>query len=175
MPHGHAYLHNLRPSSVPQHFPRHASSTSAIGVGRLQDPRKFSSNRWSVYGRGDRVLKSSIGKRSAVCESMREVDGSVIKDSSRNLEQWKEHFEDLMNRPAPPVSMFDLPFEGFLGVPDNCPTTAEIKKAVSTIYACQKLIRRRRYWSACFAARWPPSTGAASCSSFQDMGQGSYY
>ena len=31
--------------------------------------------------------------------------------------------------------MFDLPFEGFLGVPDNCPTTAEIKKAVSSMRA----------------------------------------
>ena len=80
-----------------------------------------------------RLLKTAAGKRPIAPETMREDNGDLIETTERMLERWKEHFEELLNRPLPPVSMFEAPFWEFLNVPIEPPSLNEVVKAMTSM------------------------------------------
>lgn len=49
-----------------------------------------------------RLIKESLGKSSTVSDVLRDHSGNNITVTSEKLDHWKEYFENLLNRPAPP-------------------------------------------------------------------------
>jgi hypothetical protein len=78
-----------------------------------------------------RLIKAAGGKKSIAPMNIREIDGNMIENEKRSLERWKEHFEELLNRPEPAEPMFETPFEGFMNIEDGPPTLPEVVSALN--------------------------------------------
>ena len=58
-------------------------------------------------GRGDmrelyQITKSLAGKKSTQPQHVLSKDGETLTSPEEQLERWREHFQDLLNRPLPP-------------------------------------------------------------------------
>ena len=62
---------------------------------------------------------------------IRDKTGSVLVGVDKQLNRWAEHFEELLNRPAPQNQPDIQPAETDIPIDCNKPTTEEIKKAIA--------------------------------------------
>ena len=96
-----------------------AEAEEAARCGNLKDLYDTTKKLSGKFGRAERPVKDKEGK--------------VIKDEEGQRERWKEHFNELLNRPAPqnppdiPAAENDLPI--------NCepPSKEEIRQAIKTL------------------------------------------
>ncbi|KAI8518836.1 hypothetical protein Bbelb_020930 [Branchiostoma belcheri] len=87
----------------------------------------------SVY----RTLRTLSGKTSSSTAAVKAMDGTIPDTPEQQLERWREHFQTLHNRPAPPPS----PFLDALAataieddsVPTGPPTLEEVVKAIGKL------------------------------------------
>ena len=64
---------------------------------------------------------------------MKDTNGTVLTTSDDQKLRWKEHFEELLNRPAPEQTANITPKEEDLPISLEAPTMEEIKKAIRTL------------------------------------------
>ena len=64
---------------------------------------------------------------------MKGTNGTVLTTSEDQKIRWKEHFEELLNRPAPEQTANITPAEEDLPISLEAPTMEEIKKAIRTL------------------------------------------
>ena len=83
------------------------------------------------------TIKKIKGKGPSAISQVKAADGSTLESEEEQLDRWKEHFRDLLNRPPPPPSdLLDQFAEA--GIPDptistDAPTESEVKKAVKKL------------------------------------------
>ncbi|XP_032397549.1 uncharacterized protein LOC116705458 [Etheostoma spectabile] len=97
------------------------------GLAAEAEQAAYSGNMKQLYD----ITKRLSGKFSKPERPVKDKQGNTINSQDQQMTRWAEHFEDLLNRPAPPnppdiaTASMDLPI--------NCekPTRAEIRKAIT--------------------------------------------
>ena len=77
------------------------------------------------------VTKKMTGKLQQTDKPVKDKKGNPLTSTKEQLEQWSEHFRELLNSPTPD-SPSDNP-ETELPIKCNKPSKAEIKKAIMTL------------------------------------------
>jgi hypothetical protein len=80
-----------------------------------------------------RTIKAAVGTKPVSSDTVRENDGSPIQGTQRKLDRWREHFDALLNRPAPSTPLFRLKRRGTMSVSDEPPNLEEVQKAVRSM------------------------------------------
>ena len=79
------------------------------------------------------ITRILSGKRMPPEKPVKDTNGTVLTTSEDQKIRWKEHFEELLNRPAPQQTADILPAEEDLPISLEAPTMEEIKKAIRTL------------------------------------------
>lgn len=91
-------------------------------------------------GRGDmrelyQITKRLAGKKNTQPQHVLSKDGKTLTSPKEQLERWREHFQDLLNRPLPPNPADIPPAHRTLNVKVDPPSKAEIERAVKKLKA----------------------------------------
>ena len=73
------------------------------------------------------------GKKNNLTKPVKNHEGKPITTESDQRKRWAEHFEDLLNRPAPVTTPEIPPADSVLKVNTNPPTKSEITKALKLL------------------------------------------
>ena len=76
------------------------------------------------------TIRNLAGKYSKPERPVKDKDGHPISDLEGQKKRWVEHFEELLNRPAPPDPPDVQPADSDLAIDCNTPTKEEIQNAV---------------------------------------------
>ena len=79
------------------------------------------------------IAQKLPGKRIPHEKPLKHKNGTVLTTSEDQKIRWKEHFEELLNRPAPQQTADIIPAEEDLPISLEAPTMEEIKKAIRTL------------------------------------------
>ena len=77
------------------------------------------------------TTRKLAGKFKKSERPVRDKNGSVLMGADKQLNRWAEHFEELLNRPAPQNQPDIQPAETDLPIDCNKPTREEIKKSIT--------------------------------------------
>ncbi|KAI0235174.1 hypothetical protein LSAT2_014355 [Lamellibrachia satsuma] len=77
------------------------------------------------------TTRKLAGKFKKSERPIRDKNGSVLMGADKQLNRWAEHFEELLNRPAPQNQPDIQPAETDIPIDCNKPTREEIKKAIA--------------------------------------------
>ena len=78
------------------------------------------------------IVNSVCNVRGKVCQAVKSKTGELITDEKQRLERWKEHFDEILNRPAPehPIEHLDNTGIELEEISIGHITKDEIKKAL---------------------------------------------
>ena len=79
------------------------------------------------------TTKKLSGKFSKPDRPVKDKDGKTLMGDEQQRNRWKEHFEELLNRPAPTNPPDLTPAADDLPIDCNTPTRQEIRKAIEQI------------------------------------------
>lgn len=80
------------------------------------------------------LVKKMSGKSSPQPMSVKNKEGSIMTDNEQVRDRWKEHFQELLNRPAPTRRYHPSTSESLvLDISTEAPTLDEVEKAVSKL------------------------------------------
>ena len=79
------------------------------------------------------TTRNLSGKYSKPERPVKDKDGQSISDLEGQKERWLEHFEELLNRPAPPDPPDILPADSDLPIDCSAPTKEEIQNAIKQL------------------------------------------
>ena len=80
-----------------------------------------------------KVTRTLSGKRSAQAKPVKDNAGNPLSKEPDQRRRWAEHFNELLNRPAPTTMPEIPPADHLLTVNTNPPTRAEILKALTKL------------------------------------------
>ena len=81
------------------------------------------------------TTKILTGKYQQTSRPIKNKDGQVLTDTEEQMKRWAEHFEELLNRPAPQTPIDIPPAEAALQVNLERPSRKEIRKAITSLNA----------------------------------------
>jgi len=98
-----------------------------------QDTENASGRRdeWELY----QITKRLAGKKSTQSQHVLSKDGETLTAPKEQFERWREHFQDLLNRPLPPNPANIPPAHRTPNVKVDPPSIAEIERAVKKLKA----------------------------------------
>jgi hypothetical protein len=79
------------------------------------------------------ITRALSGKNFNPSRPVKDRNGNTITNDAEQRTRWVEHFEEILNRPPPPVTPDIPPAEEPLRVNTNPPTKAEIEKAIKSL------------------------------------------
>ena len=79
------------------------------------------------------ITRKLAGNKHASEKPVKNKSGEIITDEKEQLERWKEHFEELLNRPIPTDRPVITPRETPLNINTSKPSKLEIKRAISLL------------------------------------------
>ena len=79
------------------------------------------------------TTKTLAGKYKQSSKPVRDKGGKILTKKEDQLKRWAEHFEDLLNRPAPGAIADIPPAENQLLVNCNTSTEEEVRRAIHTL------------------------------------------
>ena len=79
------------------------------------------------------TTKKLAGKYKQSSRPVRDKGGKILTKKEDQLKRWAEHFEELLNRPAPSAIADIPPAENQLLVNCNTPTEEEVRRAIHTL------------------------------------------
>ena len=97
------------------------------GLAQEAEKAAASRNMEQLYD----TTRKLAGKFKKSERPIRDKNGSVLMGADKQLNRWAEHFEELLNRPAPQIQPDIQPAETYLPIDCNKPTREEIKKAIA--------------------------------------------
>ena len=97
------------------------------GLAQETEKAAASRNMKQLYD----TTRKLAGKFKKSERPIRDKNGSVLVGADKQLNRWAEHFEELLNRPAPQNQPDIQPAETDLPIDCNKPTREEIKKAIA--------------------------------------------
>ena len=79
------------------------------------------------------TIRNQSGKYSKPERPVKDKDGQSISDLEGQKKRWVEHFEELLNRPAPPDPPDIQPADTDLPIDCSAPTKEEIQNAIKQL------------------------------------------
>lgn len=79
------------------------------------------------------ITRTLSGKKNAPEKPVRDKSGSIQTTVEEQKDRWKEHFEELLNRPSPEIEAQIPPAEQELNISLEPPSKEEIRKAIKTL------------------------------------------
>ncbi|XP_078663299.1 uncharacterized protein LOC144906655 [Branchiostoma floridae x Branchiostoma belcheri] len=80
-----------------------------------------------------RITQTLSGRRRQINKPVQDKDGKLLVAKEEQMERWKEHFKDILNRP-PPLDPPEIePHEEELQIRTGPPSKAEIRKAIASL------------------------------------------
>jgi hypothetical protein len=79
------------------------------------------------------ITRVLSGKKTAAEKQVKDKNGNIQTTTEEQNHRWKEHFEELLNRPPPETEAEILPADEDLNTSLDPPTKEEIKKAIKTL------------------------------------------
>ncbi|KAI8514967.1 hypothetical protein Bbelb_075580 [Branchiostoma belcheri] len=80
-----------------------------------------------------KITKTLSGKRRQVNKPVQDKEGKLLATKEEQLERWKEHFTEILNRTPPLEPPVVQPPEEMLDIRTGPPTKVEIRKAISSL------------------------------------------
>ena len=79
------------------------------------------------------ITKKLSGKYNKTERPVKDKQGKTIPSTEQQMNRWAEHFEELLNRPAPPNPPEIQPANADLPISCDNPTKDEIRKAITQL------------------------------------------
>ena len=75
------------------------------------------------------IIRKLAGKYKRTYRPIKDKNGNVLTSDEDQLKRWREHFEELLNRPPPQNPPDITPAEAVLQINCESPSKAEIEKS----------------------------------------------